>query len=112
MLKWPSPIYVSTVAVDMRRGHDGLAAMAREHVGREPLDGALFVFFNRRVDRLKALWWDRTGYCLLYKRLERGTFRVPQPLRVCDTSVVIDSAELDLILEGVRPLTKKQRLRR
>ena len=111
MLKWPAPIFIATMAVDMRRGHDGLAAMAREYMGREVIDGALFVFFNRRIDRLKALWWDRTGYCLLYKRLERGTFRVPRPLHVGDTSVRIDAAELDLILEGVRPVSKKRRCR-
>jgi transposase len=76
--------------------------MAREHVGLDPIDGSLFVFFNRRVDRLKALWWDETGYCLLYKRLERGRYRVPQPLHVGATSVEIDLAELTAILSGVR----------
>jgi len=107
-MKLPKRVFVATVAVDMRRGHDGLAAMAREHVDRDPLDNAaLFVFFNRRVDRLKALWWDDTGYCLLYKRLERGRFRVPEPVRVGSTSVAIDLEELSLILEGVRLPPKK-----
>lgn len=93
-------IYVATVPVDMRRGFDGLAAAAREHVGEDPLEGALFLFFNRRVDRVKALWWDRNGYCLLYKRLERERFYVPQPLHVGATSVQIDAAELERIFRG------------
>ena len=72
-------IYVATIAVDMRCGFDGLAALARAYVDREVKDSdALFVFFNRRVDRVKLVWWERTGYCLFYKRLERGRFAFDQ----------------------------------
>lgn len=102
MLSLPTRIYIATMAVDMRRGHDGLAAMAREYVKLDPLEGCLFVFFNRRVDRVKALWWDETGYCLLYKRLERGRFRVPQPLHVGAPSVKIEMEELLSLFKGVR----------
>lgn len=94
-------IYVASQPVDFRRSFDGLAAAAREVMKLEPQSGALFVFCNRRLDRLKALWWDTTGYCLLYKRLERGCFRLPQPLSHGQTHVSIDQSELARILCGV-----------
>ena len=104
-------IYVATIPTDMRCGFDGLAALARRHIGLDVRDGALFVFFNRRVDRVKLIWWDRTGYCLLAKRLERGRFHVPQPLHVGTPSVTIDLAELTLILDGVGLSASKLRAR-
>ena len=65
-------IYVAAEAVDLRRGFDGLAAATRSLIRQDPLNGHLFVFLNRRKTRIKLLVWDRTGYVLLYKRLERG----------------------------------------
>jgi transposase len=94
-------IYVATEPLDLRRSFDGLAAVVREVLREDPLSGALFLFFNRAADRRKALWWDRSGYCLLYKRLERGAFRVPRAVTPGATSVVIDAAELAKILEGI-----------
>jgi transposase len=82
-------IYVATERLDLRRSFDGLAGVAREVLREDPLSGALFMFFNKAADRVKILWWDRTGYCLLYKRLERGTFRVPQALEPGARSVAI-----------------------
>ena len=61
-------IFVYTEPVDMRRGFDGLALIARDALSQDPRSGAVFIFANRRTDRLKAVWWDRNGYCLLYKR--------------------------------------------
>jgi transposase len=95
------PIYCATSPVDLRRSFDGLAAAAKEVLGKDPRSGALFLFVNRAGDRLKALWWDRTGYCLLYKRLERGVFRFPSAMRPGDTSVAIEAAEFAKILEGL-----------
>jgi transposase len=94
-------IYVAVHPVDLRRSFDGLAAAARERTSKDPLSGALFLFFNRARDRVKILWWDRTGFCVLYKRLERGAFRIPEPLEPGASSVAIDAAELAKILEGV-----------
>lgn len=111
MITLPSPVFVATRPVDMRRGHDSLAALAREYAGRDVTAGALFLFFNRRVDRVKALWWDGTGYVILYKRVERGYFRVPQPLSVGATSVEIDVTEVVPILEGVPNVRKRGRIR-
>ncbi|HTV19845.1 MAG TPA: IS66 family insertion sequence element accessory protein TnpB [Polyangiaceae bacterium] len=94
-------IYAATSPVDLRRSFDGLAAATREQLGHDPKSGALFLFVNRAGDRLKAIWWDRTGYCLLYKRLERGTFRVPAVLRPGDKAIAIDAQEFAKILEGL-----------
>jgi transposase len=92
-------VFVATERLDLRRSFDGLAEVAREVLRKDPLSGALFLFFNRRADRLKLLWWDRTGYCILYKRLERGTFELPKAAPGLAV-VAIDSRELVKILAG------------
>ena len=101
MMPQRASIFAATDPIDMRRAFDGLAAAARDHMGANPQGGALFVFTNRGRDRLKLLWWDHNGYCILYKRLERGQFRVPRPLHASDRSVAIDMEELSKILEGI-----------
>jgi transposase len=70
-------IFVCTEPQDMRRSFDGLSLAAREKLGEDPQSGALFVFTNKRGNRLKVLWFDRNGYCILYKRLHRARFRLP-----------------------------------
>jgi transposase len=70
-------------------------------LGADPRGGALFLFFNRSRDRVKVLWYDRRGFCLLYKRLDRGTFRIPSALSAADRSVRIEAIELAKILEGI-----------
>lgn len=92
-------IFVCTEPQDMRRSFDGLARAAREVLGQDPQAGALFCFVNKRSNRLKILWWDRNGYCLLYKRLHRAVFVIPK----ADVSgaPVIDSKELARLLAGV-----------
>jgi transposase len=104
-------IYVATERLDLRRSFDGLAGVVREVLREDPLSGALFMFFNKTADRVKILWWDRSGYCLLYKRLERGTFRVPQALEPGARSVAIEAAEMAKILEGISLPPSKQRVR-
>ena len=101
MISTKMPIYCATSPVDLRRSFDGLAAATKETLAKEPRSGALFLFVNKAGNRLKAIWWDRTGYCLLYKRLERGVFRFPSAVRPGDASVAIDSAEFAKILEGL-----------
>jgi transposase len=92
-------IFVCTQPQDMRRSFDGLALAVRERLGEDPQSGALFCFVNKRANRLKLLWWDRNGYCLLYKRLHRYLFRVP---RAGDgSSLQIDGRELGQLLAGV-----------
>ena len=70
-------IFVCAEPQDMRRSFDGLSLAAREHLGEDPESGALFVFVNKRRNRCKVLWFDRNGYCLLYKRLHRARFELP-----------------------------------
>lgn len=95
----------------MRKSFDGLAAAAQAHMGKNPEADGIFVFANKRGNRLKALWWDRTGYCLMYKRLEWGQFRLPAGLAKDATSVAIDAGELAKILVGIGLPPKKHRLR-
>jgi transposase len=98
-------IFVCTQPQDMRRSFDGLALAVRELLGEDPQSGALFCFVNKRANRLKLLWWDRNGYCLLYKRLHRYLFRVP---RAGDgSSVQIDGRELGELLGGVAVARKR-----
>lgn len=92
-------VFVATERVDGRKGIDGLSAMVRSQFREDPLSGSMFVFFSRRADRVRVLYWDRDGYVLITKRLERGTYRVPW--RSDAGRVVIEAAELLLVLEGI-----------
>lgn len=94
-------VHVATSPVDMRKSFDGLAAVVRSVLERDPLSGHLFVFFNRRGDLTKTLWWSNGGLCIFSKRLERGRFRWSRPLEAGLRHVEIDAADLALILEGV-----------
>lgn len=91
-------VFVASVAVDLRRSFDSLAACTQELLQQDPLSGHLFVFRNRCGDRVKILYWDRTGYCLWYKRLEKGRFSLPAGV---GASAEISAAELALLLEGI-----------
>ena len=99
-------IFAAAAPVDMRRGFIGLSETVREHLSQDPGNGALFIFANKRKDRLKLLWHDRTGLCLLYKSLDRGFFRIPDAAPGAK-SVAIDAAEMAAILEGVQLSAKK-----
>jgi transposase len=101
-------IFLCTEPTDMRRSFDGLAALTRDVLKQEVWSGHLFVFFNRRRDRTKILYWDRTGLVVWAKRLERGVFTLPA---VRDPGVALSAAELALILEGI-DLNGAQRQRR
>lgn len=103
MLTLPSSvrIYVAAEPVDLRRGFDGLAATTRSVIGADPMSGHVFVFVNRRRNRIKLLVWDRTGWLLLYKRLERGTFELARAPAAGNRHVEVDAGELTLMLEGL-----------
>jgi transposase len=92
-------VYLASAPVDMRKSFDGLSGAARTVVGGDPLSGHLFVFFNRTRTIVKVLFWDRSGYCVFAKRLERGTFHLPDAAG--KASVELEAAELSLILEGI-----------
>jgi transposase len=102
MLGLPSgaKIYFCSQPVDLRRGFDGLSGLVERVFEMDVLDGHLFLFVNRRRDRMKALWWEAGGLVLWYKRLERGTFEMP---RVPDgqAHVTIDATQLAMLIGGV-----------
>ena len=93
-------IYLATDRVDMRKSFNGLAGIAREHLLAQPMSGHLFVFLGKRSDKMKILWWDRDGWALFYKRLERGSFQLPSVSQGV-SKVEIEPADLSLILEGI-----------
>ena len=91
-------IWCATTPTDLRRGFDGLAALVRSQLKADPLSGHLFVFVNRRADRLKILYWNRDGLYLWYKRLEQGRFHFP-PAEA--GSLELTPGQLQMILDGV-----------
>jgi len=93
-------IYLYRAPCDMRKSFDGLCGVVRSELGEDPISGSLFVFVNRRRNLIKLLYWDRDGYALWFKRLEKGRFRLPD--MVSDTAR-IDRLQLTLLLEGVVP---------
>ena len=103
-------VFLCLAPADMRRSLDGLAALTREVIREDPLSGHLFVYFNRRRDRVKILFWDRSGLALYYKRLEKGTFRL-SAFENDSSQAEIESAELALILEGIELADAKRRPR-
>lgn len=100
-------IYVAVGASDLRRSIDGLSALVREHFGSDPFSGHLFLFRNRRGDRIKILVWDRSGFWVLYKRLERGTFAWPQAKE--PGPVELRAPELMMLLSGLDVASTRRR---
>lgn len=91
-------IWLAAGLTDMRRGFDGLAAIAQSALEKDPFSGHVFVFRGRRGDIIKVLWWDGQGLCLFAKRLEKGRFVWPQ---ATGGSVVLTPAQLSMLLEGI-----------
>ena len=100
MLSLPASvrIWLATEATDLRKSFDTLAELVRQQLQADPLSGQLFVFRNKRADRIKLLYWDDDGFVIVYKRLEAGTFRFP----TADTAgVEVRAADLQMLLDGV-----------
>lgn len=102
MLSFPPAvrIWLGSEAVDLRRSFDGLAEQVRQHLKHDPQSGHVFVFSNKRHDRVKLLYWDDDGFVIVYKRLEAGSFRWPAPVEG-QASVTLRAAELAMLLDGV-----------
>jgi transposase len=92
-------LFLCRTPVDFRKAHDGLCAIVRNEFRDDPFTGDVFVFFNKARDRIKLLLWDRNGFWLLYKRLERGSF--PLDVQGDGARVEISRAQLSMILEGI-----------
>ena len=101
-------IFVCNEPQDLRRSFDGLALAARERLGEDPQSGALSCFVNKRNNRLKILWWDTNGYCLLYKRLHRALFRIPLGESASASSIRIDGSQLGKLIAGVTQERKRR----
>lgn len=110
MLSLPSAlrIFVAVEPADMRKGFDGLAQLVRDVIAQDPLSGHLFVFRNRRRDRVKILYWDRDGFAIWMKRLEKGTFHFPEAKQ---GRIEVTPAEMAAVLEGI-DLSRARRLPR
>lgn len=110
MLSLPTSggVYLCTRPVDLRKSFDGLGALVESVFGRSVLDGQLFLFVNKRHDRLKAMWWEGDGLAIWYKRLERGGFELPR-VEEDQTHVSLDATALAMLLGGVPLATPRRR---
>lgn len=97
-------VFVCTAPTDMRKSFDGLCALVQSVLKQDPFSGHLFTFLNRRRDKVKILYWDRSGFLLMYKRLEEGTFTMPDRDEV-------GIRELMMVLEGIDEREVRQRRR-
>ena len=111
-------VFLATAPTDMRKSFDGLYALVENVLEEAPLSGHLFVFRNRRRDRLKVLWWDQDGLALFYKRLERGTYQFPTDVSSTPAGSTVSvgkceirASDLALLLEGIelRSVTRRKR---
>lgn len=94
---------------DMRKGFDGLYGLVSTRLQEDPLSGDVYVFLNRRRDRMKMLFWDGTGFWIFYKRLERGTFQ--RPRISSDNTLFLPYEEIVMMIEGIDLDTVKRRKR-
>lgn len=113
MLSLPPSVrlFMATQPVDGRKGADSLMAMVREVFGQDPLSGHLFIFFSRRCERVRVVYWDRNGYAMWTKRLEKGRFRPPFEVDGPMSARAIEAAQLALIVEGIELAGAKHRPR-
>jgi transposase len=99
-------IYWHTEPTDMRKGIDGLSGIVRGQFDGDPLDGSLYLFVNRRRDRMKILHWDGGGFWIYYRVLEQGTFEIRAS---DDQRLVIDATQLAMLLGGVSLESKRRK---
>lgn len=111
MLSLPTAvrIYLARGATDMRKSIDCLAAVTKQALEQDPLSGHLFVFCNARRDRIKILYWERTGFWLLHKRLEQGTFAWPLPEGSDEKQLEMSASDLAALLGGLDLRNAKRR---
>jgi len=100
-------IFLCTQPQDMRRSFDALGLVIQQVLGEDPQSGALFVFVGKRATRAKVMWWDRNGYCMLYKRLHRALFKLPDTSAAAGPAAKIDGAALAQLLAGVANVNKR-----
>ena len=108
-------IFLAIEPTDMRKGFDGLFTLVENTIKQDPFSGHLFVFRNRRRDRLKIIWWDRDGLAIWYKRLEKGNFQFPTDTKLPSSKrsarLEIQADELAMLLGGIDLSRVKRRKR-
>lgn len=101
MFRLPATLYVAMSPVNLHLSFDRLAGIVRAELGGDPRAEAAFIFHNRRGTHLKILWFDGTGYCILYKRLDRFVYRIPLAIPAGAKQVAVSRRELELLFEGI-----------
>lgn len=101
MIRLPATIYVATGPVNLHYSFDRLAGIVRGELGGDPRGPAMYVFHNRRGTHAKILWHDGLAYCIWYRRLDRGVYRVPVAIPSGAAKVAVSRRELELLLEGI-----------
>jgi transposase len=109
-------VFLCTKPTDMRKSFDGLQGMVQEFLGQDPLSGHLFLFLNRRRDRVKILFWEPDGLVIWYKRLEAGTFQQLEPRANShrtsgSAGIELSAIELALLLTGIDLASARRRKR-
>lgn len=104
-------IFVATQLVDGRKGADSLMVLVRDVLREDPLSGHLFVFFSKRRDRVRIVYWDRNGFAMWTKRLELGRYKPTLSADGKFTAIVVEAAELALIIEGIDLAGARRRAR-
>ncbi len=94
-------IFVARKTIDLHSSFDRLSGIVREAIGRDPRGRAMFVFFGRRRDAIKVLFHDGSGFCIFYKRLDRGSFRMPGDDDDPSEHITLEPHELDALLDGI-----------
>jgi len=105
-------IFVGLEPIDLRWSFDRLCGVVEDRIGRDPRSEALFVFFGKRRTALKVFFYDGTGLCVFYKRIDKGRYRIPEPSDERATTVVIDDRELDALLDGIEVAAPRRQRRR
>lgn len=105
-------VFLCRLPTDMRKSFHGLVALTESALMQDPLSGSLFVFVNRRRDRIKILYWGQTGFCIWYQQLQRGTYQLPDEAAIEERQAVeVTRSQLSLILDGIELSSARQRLR-
>jgi len=105
-------VFLCRRPTDMRKSFNGLVALTEAELNQDPLSGDLFVFVNRRRDRIKILYWGQTGFCIWYQQLQKGTYQLPRQESLDDQEALeVTRSQLSLILDGIDLSSARQRVR-
>ena len=105
-------VFLYRLPTDMRKSFHGLVALTESVLKQDPLSGSLFVFVNRRRDRIKTLYWGQTGFCIWYQQLQQGTYQLPDEKSLQDQPTLeVTRSQLSLILDGIDLSSVVQRRR-